>query len=69
MYNNLHLFYDLTHFRQLGQNYKNISVSFWPKLIKLKTKNKILAHHFRAPGEVVMRQHDSSLGPVGTRGV
>ena len=32
-------------------------------------KKKILAHHFRAPGEVVMRQHDSSLGLVGARGV
>ena len=51
----------------IGKKNKNkIKMAKWSKLIKLK---KILAHHFRAPGEVVMGQHDSSLGPVGARGV
>ena len=48
------------------KNKNKIKMAKWSKLIKLK---KILAHHFRAPGEVVMRQHDSSLGLVGARGV
>ena len=32
--NNLHLFFDLTHFRELGQNYRNILVRF---LVQIKT--------------------------------
>ena len=53
----------------LEKNKNKIKMAKWSKLIKLKKKKKILAHHFRAPGEVVMRQHDSSLGLVGARGV
>ena len=37
------------------------------KIIKLNMA--LHTHHFRAPSEVVMRQHDSSLGPIGARGV
>ena len=31
--------------------------------------NEAITHQFRAPSEVVMGQHDSSLGLVGTGGV
>ena len=34
--NNLHSFFDLTHFRELGQKYKNIFVRF---LVQMKTLN------------------------------
>ena len=40
-YNNLHMLFDLSHFGELGQNYKNILVQFLVEIKTLKFASEI----------------------------